>query len=196
MKDRLNAYVEGLFADAERRNPNSGRLAELKEELLQNTYEKYDHLLAMGKSPETAYRMAVEGIGDMTELLNALAGENAPAEPPVSHPSAQQNADAPSHPSEPSVICADGIGDAENGSHDGDDDGEKTERDEEQDEEASGRPPRSRWYSLVSGIIWKVTLCAYFVLSFSTHAWSVTWLLFMMGIAADNVAKCIFDLRR
>ena len=69
--------------------------------------------------------------------------------------------------------------------------------DEDQKEEGKEtRPPRSRWYALVSGIIWTVTLGSYFALSFTTHAWSVTWLLFIMGIAADNVAEGIFDLRR
>ena len=41
-----------------------------------------------------------------------------------------------------------------------------------------------------------MTLGAYFALSFVTHAWQTTWLLFIMGIAADNVAEGIFDLRR
>lgn len=173
MKDRLNAYIQGLFADAERRSPANGRLDELKEELLLNTEEKYDDLIAMGKSPEAAYRAAVDGIGDISELLNAvIGGALAPAEK-------AGLAESPS---------AEGESDAETGKDDNDDDD-----DEDRD---SDRPPHSHWYALVSGIIWTVVLCAYFLVSFTTHAWNVTWLLFIMGIAADNVAKCIFDLRR
>lgn len=182
MKDRLNAYIQGLFADAERRSPANGRLAELKEELLLNTEEKYDHLVSTGKTPEVAYRMAVDGIGDISELLDDVIGKDAVKEASTS-PTVE----------EPKGGEADRDKDDENEDDDEDDDDDD---DGDDDDEKSARPPRSRWYALVSGIIWTVVLVAYFAVSFSTHAWNVTWLLFIMGIAADNVAKCIFDLRR
>ena len=192
MKDRLNGYIQGLFAEADRRSPANLRLAELKEELILNTCEKYDDLIAAGRSPEAAYRLAVEGIGDISELLKDIVGAAAWE----SAPSAEEGGTAPA------PIPAVGADDRSEGDDDDDGDDEDDDDEEEDDDDSrddrddEGRPPRSGWYALVSGIIWTLTLLAYFGLSFLTHAWSVTWLLFLMGIAADNVTKCIFDLRR
>lgn len=175
MKEKLNEHIRLLFADAERRSPDNPRLAELKEELLLNTQEKYDHLISMGKTPEAAYAASVNGIGDIEELLNdVIGGTSAEAKTPP--PTVKETE------SETEEEATDGV----------DDDDE----DDDEDDSDAKRPPRSPWYKLVSGIIWTVVLAAYFVLSFTTHAWSVTWLLFIMGIAADNVAEGIFDLRR
>ncbi len=214
MKDRLNAYIQGLFAEAERRSPSNERLTELKEELILNTCEKYDDLLAKDKTPEEAYRAAVDGIGDITELLDAIVGGAAGAKG-VSAASTE-----PSRKEVPGSMgdaCGGGGGDhGDRGDRgncddrgDRDDRGDGDDRGDRGDGEcgdnAAGadhgdgsaeRPGRSRWYALVSGIIWTLTLCIYLSVSFATHAWNVTWLLFLMGIAADNVAKCIFDLRR
>ena len=160
MREKLKEHIRVLFADAERRSPGNPRLAELKEELLLNTQEKYDHLIATGRTPEAAYLAAINGIGDIEELLDDVIGAGR----------ARGESEAPV------VSDVARIETAESGE--------------------GKRPPRSPWYKLVSGIIWTVVLCAYFAISFTTHAWSVTWLLFIMGIAADCVAEGIFDLRR
>lgn len=174
MREKLNEHIRVLFADAERRSPGNPRLAELKEELLLNTQEKYDHLVATGRTPEAAYVAAINGIGDIEELLNDVIGAETARE---------ENAGSSS-----ALPCAEREG------------SERNCDENDSDEDKSGgkvkRPLRSPWYKLVSGIIWTVTLGSYFALSFATHAWSVTWLLFIMGIAADNVAEGIFDLRR
>lgn len=62
MKEQLTQYVNLLFAgndDAE----------EIRQEILQNTLDRYDDLIAQGKSPESAYRQAISGIGDVNEIL-------------------------------------------------------------------------------------------------------------------------------
>lgn len=177
MREKLKEHIRVLFADAERRSPGNPRLAELKEELLLNTQEKYDHLVATGRTPEAAYVAAINGIGDIEGLLNDVIGARPAREESVS--------------AAPAVSYAE----PEKAERNRDEDDE----DDDDDDEDSGkgkRPPRSPWYKLVSGIIWTVVLSAYFAISFTTHAWSVTWLLFIMGIAADCVAEGIFDLRR
>lgn len=63
MREQLVNYVELLFAGA----PNSN---EVKQEILQNTLDRYDDLLVQGKSPEAAYRQAISGIGDISEILD------------------------------------------------------------------------------------------------------------------------------
>lgn len=186
MKEKLKEHIQILFADAERRSPDNRQLAELKEELLQNTLEKYDHMIETGRTPETAYALAISGIGDIEELLNDVIGED-----PIARTACEAKpADTPANPA---------FGDKDpEGNPESDETDENVDGDEDDEEEKGDgkRPPRSRWYALVSGIIWTVTLGSYFALSFTTHAWSTTWLLFIMGIAADNVAEGIFDLRR
>ncbi len=62
MREQLRQYVELLFAGA----PDS---EEIKEEILQNTLDRYDDLIDQGKVPEAAYRLAISGIGDINEIL-------------------------------------------------------------------------------------------------------------------------------
>ena len=205
MKDRLNGYIQGLFADAERRAPDNLRLSELKEELLQNTYEKYDDLLSSGKTPEAAYKAAIHGIGDISELLEAMIREGRTYDPPALAAegvslSSETGESARSAETErivePDKTEKENDDDDEDDNDDRDDRNDRDDRDEADGEDTDGRPPRSGWFGLVNGIIWTVTILAYVGLSISTHAWSVTWVLFLMGIAAENVAKCVFDLRR
>ena len=186
MKEKLKEHIQILFADAERRSPDNRQLAELKEELLQNTLEKYDHMIETGRTPETAYALAISGIGDIEELLNHVIGED-----PIGR--ATRGAKTADAPAAPVLRDRDPEGNPGSGETDENVDGDE---DDEEEKGNGKRPPRSRWYALVSGIIWTVTLGSYFALSFTTHAWSTTWLLFIMGIAADNVAEGIFDLRR
>lgn len=70
MREQLIQYVELLFAGA----PDS---IEVQQEILQNTLDRYDDLLAQGKSPEAAYSLAISGIGDISEIL----GSTKPSEP-------------------------------------------------------------------------------------------------------------------
>ena len=57
MKEKLIQYVDLLFAGA------TGS-EEIKQEILQNTLDRYDDLIAEGRSPESAYRIAISGIGE------------------------------------------------------------------------------------------------------------------------------------
>ena len=70
MREQLIQYVELLFA--------GGRDCEdIKQEILQNTLDRYDDLIAEGKVPEAAYRLAITGIGDINEILGTKS-QNAP----------------------------------------------------------------------------------------------------------------------
>lgn len=65
MRDQLFQYVNLLFA-------GTIGMEDVKQEILQNTLDRYDDLITQGKSPESAYRLAISGIGDLSEIL---AGE-------------------------------------------------------------------------------------------------------------------------
>ena len=61
MREQLIQYVNLLFAGAQDAD-------EIRAEILQNTLDRYDDLVAQGKSPEAAYRLAISGIGDISEM--------------------------------------------------------------------------------------------------------------------------------
>ena len=62
MREQLIQYVELLFAGAQ-------DCEDIKQEILQNTLDRYDDLVDQGKVPEAAYRLAIAGIGDINEIL-------------------------------------------------------------------------------------------------------------------------------
>ena len=66
MRDKLITYVDYLFAGA----PETQENRDLKNEVLQNTLERYDDLIASGKAPGAAYNLAISGIGDVSEMLD------------------------------------------------------------------------------------------------------------------------------
>lgn len=71
MREKLIQYVQLLFAAA----PNA---EDIREEILHNTLDRYDDLIAQGKSPEAAYRLAIAGIGDINEILSGTADRQPP----------------------------------------------------------------------------------------------------------------------
>lgn len=66
MRDKLITYVDYLFAGAHETQENR----DLKNEVLQNTLERYDDLVSSGKAPGAAYNLAISGIGDVSEMLD------------------------------------------------------------------------------------------------------------------------------
>lgn len=78
MKHRIKEYLDTVFADAERRAPDSVRLRDLKEELLGDLYDKYDHMIEGGRSPSAAYNAVIAGMGDISPLLEGVSGEAEP----------------------------------------------------------------------------------------------------------------------
>ncbi len=65
MREQLIQYVNLLFAGA-------ADSEDIREEILQNTLDRYDDLIGQGKAPEAAYRLAISGIGDINEILNQV----------------------------------------------------------------------------------------------------------------------------
>lgn len=71
MREQLMQYVNLLFAGAK-------DCEDVRQEILQNTLDRYDDLIAQGKVPEAAYRLAISGIGDIQEILGASPSSPAP----------------------------------------------------------------------------------------------------------------------
>ena len=250
MKDKLKEFMDTVFADAEERAPHNRRLQELKEEMLRNLCDRYDDLVANGKTPAAAYNVAVTGVGDVTELLDSVIAESA------AESTAEAEAAAPSRkrtltPEEaekvqaykrrsailtavavsmyilcwlPLVTLSALVGDDVGGTvglcvmflmiagatamliyndqskpagySADDDDDDRSDREDDDDDDGAGRRGRSPAYKVVSALLWLVTLGVYLSVSFATGAWNVTWLIFLIVAALDNVIKAIFDLRK
>ncbi len=68
MDEKLRIHIEKLFEDA----PKTRKAFELKEELLANSKERYQDLVADGITPEDAYKHVISSIGNVSELFRGL----------------------------------------------------------------------------------------------------------------------------
>ena len=77
MRTQLIQYLDLLFA-------GSKDSEDIHQEILQNTLDRYDDLILEGKTPEAAYRLAILGIGDISEILATQPSAGAvPAQRPT-----------------------------------------------------------------------------------------------------------------
>ena len=204
MREQLIQYVELLFAGA-------GDCEDIKQEILQNTLDRYDDLVDSGKVPEAAYRLAIAGIGDINEILGTPVPSTA-----VSHPvTVEDDGDTPTKkllravavglyilcPLPLIVLCELGTetlglcgtlaivavatvmillaG--------------KKERPEKDDEESDDK--ESELNKSISAVLWAVGLGVYFLLSFTTRAWHITWVIFPVLVALDSLVSAIIRIQ-
>lgn len=209
MREQLEQYVNLLFAGAK-------DCEDIRQEILQNTLDRYDDLIAEGKVPEAAYRLAITGIGDVNEILG-VTETSAAEHHPVAPKSKQENNDTPTKKlmraiaiglyilcpiplillSESGmdilgvcillgivavatviiILCA------------------KKDDEEEKEKDDANLTPRQKMMKSIDSLIWAVGLVSYFGISFLTRAWYITWLIFPLTGAVQNLVKAIFDLK-
>ena len=209
MREQLEKYVELLFAG----NPDS---EDMKQEILQNTLDKFDDYIAQGKSAEAAYRLAISGIGDISEILVDHAAS--------SPSSASAQTDRRVQPVVPmwkkvlraiaiflfivSLIPLIALGDVGDGTlglvgmfaiaavgvalliiAGG------NEHDEKEDD-AEDHSPNGKVKNTTGNVITVVGLLTYFAISFHTGAWHITWLVFPIMPAIRGLVSAIIDLKR
>lgn len=68
MDERIRAHIETLLEEA----PKTRKALELKEELLGNSEERYQDLVAGGMKPEDACMLVINSIGNVSELFQGL----------------------------------------------------------------------------------------------------------------------------
>ena len=49
-------------------------------------------------------------------------------------------------------------------------------------------------FNSINSALWMLVLVAYFLVSFATDAWHITWVIFLIGGALSNIVRAIFDL--
>ena len=212
MKEQLEKYVELLFA-------GSPASEDMMQEILQNTLDKYDDYIAQGKSPEAAYRLAISGIGDISELLGQEQNSPVPQSP------THTNTDYRGRPIKPMwkkvltavavglyILCAVPLIILSEAGYDtlgvisaisiaavatvaiiiasG---GESNTQKEKDDDEDRNQPPMQK---AIASLVDVLGLIAYLFISFQTGAWHITWVIFPMIAALNGIVRAIFDLSR
>jgi len=203
MKEQLENYVDLLFAGA----PHA---SEIKQEILQNTLDRYDDLISQGKQPQAAYQLAIAGIGDISEILLPEAGESAPLDTAV-----QETQNKNTKPLWKKTLQAIGIclyimcpiplfvlqnalglcgllvfvaiATAMMVISAG--------KERKQDDPSTSETQESELRKAVRSIVWTVGLCTYFIVSFITQAWFITWIIFPLIGAVEGLLIACMDLK-
>ncbi len=66
--ERLSVFINNLFVSA----PACDKTVEVKTEILQNLTDKYNDLLKEGKTEDEAFNIAVGSLGDITPIIDEL----------------------------------------------------------------------------------------------------------------------------
>ena len=207
MRDQLIQYVNLLFAGVRDAD-------EMRAEILQNTLDRYDDLVAQGKSPEAAYRLAISGIGDVNEIFGVHTEKvNAPQ---AVRDSAQTDHDDAQQKklrgiavamyilcAVPLIVLSEfgldilglclTIGMVAAATYIM----VITSKDDDDDEanEKTQQTPRQELKKSIGKIISTIALVVFFLLSFSTGAWHSTWLIFPIAACVKGLVNAILDLK-
>ncbi len=203
MREHLIQYVDLLFAGA-------ANAWDMKQEILQNTLDRYDDLISQGKTPEAAYQLAIAGIGDIREILGST--------PAAAVPTAAEAPVIPGKKEKPIwkkvlqalsiclyilsplplfllqneiglcgllAICAAATGliILAGSSESPSESGTRQKKQESELNKALG------------GALTALCLCVYFAVSFLTGAWYITWLIFPIFAAIKGLIKACLDLK-
>lgn len=208
MREKLIQYIDLLFAGAQ-------DAADIKQEILQNTLDRYDDLIGQGKSAEAAYQLAISGIGDINEILNCKGLQITPCPQPGTD-SGSREKPAWKKVFQAVAICLYivspiplfvlgnelglcgllaivGVATALiviSGSK-----SKEQEAQELSEPDDTQTDPRKQVFKAVDSTVWSVGLCAYFVISFWTRAWYITWVIFPMIGAVQGLIKACIDLK-
>lgn len=198
MREQLTQYVNLLFAGA----PDS---EDIRQEILQNTLDRYDDLIAAGKTPEAAYRLAISGIGDIHEILGTQEPE-APVQPEA--PAKENPTDDPMRKllraiavglyilcplplivldsmgmeiyglcGTMSIVAVATVLIILGGRKGGSSETRRAEADE----------PKTALGKSISAFVWAIGLVVYLAVSFLTGAWHVSWVIFPILGAISNL---------
>lgn len=221
MEDKLRAYMEYLFRDVKQ----TRKSVELKEEILQNLIDKYKDLVAEGKTTEAAYNIAVASIGDMGELIAGLqediSGGGLVTTEDIEK-SRKKSAILTATAVMLYILCllppillhksplSDSVGAAlmfvmiaiatglliynhmSRPRYQKLDDSIVEEFKEWQSQSDADR----RALKAINSALWAIVTVIYILVSFTTMAWHITWVIFLIGGAIEGIIKAVFELKR
>lgn len=222
MKEKLRIYVDGIFEEA----TPTRKAVELKEEMIQNLEEKYKDLISEGKSPEAAYNIAIAGIGDVSGLLNELEQElkASPWKKYENEAAQKKSAMLTSIAvmmyilsvlpllilsimgySRPDIIGipvlfimiagATGLliyNNMTKPRYEKESDSMVEEFKEWKDKSSGQKSMRKA----ISSALWTTIVALYFIFSFSTGAWYISWVIFIVGAAIESFINVFINMRK
>lgn len=209
MEYSIRAHVDELFRSA----PDTRRAYEMKVELTENLIEKYHGYIAEGKNEEDAYNLTILSIGDVSELFASL-GEDEPR--PISDTAQAQKVTTTFTAIGvmmyvlslvPLVVFGNTLGLVlmlivaalatgivvyaqmnKPRTYQGND--VVSDFRNWSDKNSNNKQLRNS----ISSTLWMVVLVLYFIISFSTGKWAVTWIIFLIGAAAEGVVFTLFNI--
>ena len=209
MNEKLRRYIEDLFANA----PSTVRAVELKEEMYQNLTDKYNDLIAEGKSEESAYNIAIASIEDVDSLISGLSGTKSVESQaskkrsgifvsiaialyilsPVPVIWIQNEAGVVLLFLFVAVATAlliyNGVTREKYVKTD------DTMVEEFKEWKQNGKQ-KGKAVNAIVGSFWLIAVCVYIVVSFMTGAWYITWIIFLIAAAISSLIRGLFMLKQ
>ncbi len=203
MEERIKNYIESVFRGV----PQTEHSESIKNEILQNLLDKYHDLKNEGRNDEEAYAIAISSGGDLSDIVADLKSGSTSAE--KIHQKIQQNAGQGHYNTRKLTkrerkkiellnsvlwpitifvyffysILVDGawsyswiiflITPS-------------IESFYKYTVIKSNEKIKNR---ALSSCLWTSVTAFYFIISFITHRWGITWLIFIFGIAVSNIIK-------
>ncbi len=213
MTEKLRLFIDQLFADA----PKTKGAEELKEEIFQNLQDKYNDLISEGKTKEAAYNLSIASVGDVNSIIEELKKDAGARAMSDSTEKAKKRtalivavAVAFYILSPVPIIVLSIFGQVAIGivlmflliaaatalliyngmtgklysSGEIDDKTENKKSKKEKD------PVKNS----IESTLWTIIVAVYFIFSFTTHRWDISWIIFLIGSALNGIIDSIFAL--
>ena len=213
MEEKLRSYLQELFANA----PKTKRTVELREELYLNLKERYQDLLAKGASEDEAFEIVKRSVGDVDRLILEI-NEPDPAGKAELEKNRRQSAKFKAIAvamyilSPVAIILLGTMGQPIPGLvvmfaliagatsllvYNNIMYPRYTKMDDTMVEEfrewKATNAAKEEKKNLYSGIVWPVIVVLYFLISFTTGAWYVTWVIFILGVVVQKLVNAILS---
>lgn len=217
MYEKLRMRVDELFQNA----PRTRRANELKEELMANLIDKYNDLIAAGKSEEEAINSAIAGIGDVDELLRGLREQDI-----FNYDQVQKDRKKYALVLSSAIViyimsivvlilcdelfaAGDTIGVCLMFTLDAVATGlivynavsrpkykkEDNTMVEEFKEWKSDKTHKNNIVRSIKSVVWTLIVAVYLIISFAFGIWAFSWIIFIIGVAVDRIITLAFQLR-
>jgi len=221
MEDRIRRHVDDLFSDT----APTRKAVELKEEMIQNLDDKYQDLLKDGKTAEAAYNITIAGIGDISDLLAELEKDmpNDDYTHIENEASRQKSALLTAVAVMMYILCilplimmsildfryaseigvpvmflmiAGATGLLIYNSMTKPKHGSSDSMVEEFREWQSDDKDRKALRKAISSALWSITVALYLIISFMTHMWYITWIIFIISMAIESLINIFYAARK
>ncbi len=214
MNKRIETHVNALFANTS----NDVHVLDIKEELLANLNEKYDDLMISGKNETEAYALVISSIGDIDSLINDLGQSPSYLPLEIEKNTIKRSVFISigvalyilsiipiiwfSQTNIPELglvililICAIASGFVAFGNSISKNRYTKANNTfvEEFKEMVSVNNERNKLKGALSSSMWSLVVVLYFLLSFFTNWWHITWIIFLVGACVQLVILYVFS---